>query len=454
MKSIIYKIRENSLVKNTLKLSASNVALVFLPLLVTPILSRLYSPEEYGIWGVFSGVLFILNSFIFLSYENTIVKSNNDEEIPSLLFLCLAIAIIISLITSLAFSFGKQLGVLFFLKFPNAVYLFLALVSSACFTLLVCISNRYKKYGAMSIANSVNGFSQAIIRILWGTFPLIGLGLIIGNILAHIIACIVLLILISPMFKYISWKSLTYTNIKKIAMVYKKFPLYDAPARFLEFTVGNIVVIILSFYFGEREIGCFSMVMQFILLPIAIIGSAMGNVYYRELSESVNTNNIKDATRKANRISFYLSLLPILFLAFGGDKLLVIFLGDKWIAAGKMALCMSIYSVPVIISEPLLPIFRVLDKQEIRFHFNIFNLLLSVGALIISSVVLKNIYLSLAIYSVCYAIVRFSIYRKILNFAQLSLTEVVNKAVIILIVCYLILFVRFFVEFFCYETIK
>lgn len=56
-------------------------------------------------------------------------------------------------------------------------------------------------------------------------------------------------------------------------------------ARFLEFTVGNIVIIILSFFYGDNELGCFSMVMQFILLPIAIIGSAMGNVYYRELSD-------------------------------------------------------------------------------------------------------------------------------------------------------------------------
>lgn len=201
MKKIINSIYSSTLVKNTLKLSASNVALMFLPLIVTPILSRLYTPEEYGVWGVFSGVLFILNSFIFLSYENTIVKSNNDDEIPSLLILCLGVSIMISLLSSVLFWTGKILSISFFLKYPNVLYLFFSLTSSACFTLLICLSNRYKKYGAMSIANTTNGFLQAVIRILWGIFPLIGLGLIIGNILAHILASLLLFILIVPILK-------------------------------------------------------------------------------------------------------------------------------------------------------------------------------------------------------------------------------------------------------------
>lgn len=447
MKKIINSIYSSTLVKNTLKLSASNVALMFLPLIVTPILSRLYTPEEYGVWGVFSGVLFILNSFIFLSYENTIVKSNNDDEIPSLLILCLGVSIMISLLSSVLFWTGKILSISFFLKYPNVLYLFFSLTSSACFTLLICLSNRYKKYGAMSIANTTNGFLQAVIRILWGIFPLIGLGLIIGNILAHILASLLLFILIVPILKKIPWNLVSINKIKKGAFTYKKFPLYDAPARLLEFTVGNIVIIILSFYYGEKEIGCFSMVMQFILLPITVIGSAMGNVFYRELSEqSKNQDNIKIITKKANKISFYLSILPLLFLVLGGDKILVLFLGDKWTSAGVMSLCLAIYSVPVIISEPLLPIFRALDRQEVRFSFNIINLAISIGALIISSRLFDNIYLSLCIYSICYAIVRFFIYGKILNIVQLTFRDVASKGVILLVICYVILFSRIFFE--------
>lgn len=76
----------------------------------------------------------------------------------------------------------------------------------------------------MSIANTTNGLSQAIIRILWGVYPLVGLGLIIGNILAHVIACVLLIFLIRPIIREISWSSLSYVNIKKLHS-YIKIPL-------------------------------------------------------------------------------------------------------------------------------------------------------------------------------------------------------------------------------------
>ena len=76
------------------------------------------------------------------------------------------------------------------------------------------------------------------------------------------------------------------------------------------------------------------MVMQFILLPIAIIGSAMGNVYYRELSENSDVPDIiKESTRKANKNVIISIYTTIMFLALGGDKLLVLFLGAKWMGS-------------------------------------------------------------------------------------------------------------------------
>ena len=64
----ITKVLQLPLVRNTLKLSSSSALLMLLPLIVTPILSRLYTPADYGDWGVFSSVFYVINSFLFLSY--------------------------------------------------------------------------------------------------------------------------------------------------------------------------------------------------------------------------------------------------------------------------------------------------------------------------------------------------------------------------------------------------
>ncbi|WP_321281277.1 oligosaccharide flippase family protein [Marinifilum fragile] len=434
---------ESPLIKNTLKLSSSSMILMLIPFLITPILSRLYSPEDYGVWGIFSSVLYIVNSFIFLSYENTIVKSNDDKEIPDLIVLCLTISLSITIIVGLVFTLGKMMGIPFFVNFHSIPLLTSMLFITASYNIFNSIANRTKKYGAMSVSNVINGTSQAAIRVFLGKFPFVSYGLIVGNIISQFIATIYFVFPLRSYIQNYSTSSIKIAKIKLLAKKYKKFPLYEAPARFIEFAVLNLTIIILSNYFGKDEIGYFSMVIQFILLPITVFGSAMGSVYYRELSENLcDPEAVSLITRKVAKITFPISLLPILFLTFGGDKLLVFILGNKWIPAGSMAIIMSVFSVPVILAQSLLPAFKTLDRQEIRFKLNLLNFILAIGALIISAVYFDKINLVLFVYSILYALVQFIIYHKILKITNLRLREVSKYFMGSMLICYVLLLIR------------
>ena len=430
-------------IKNTLKLSSSSVLLMLLPLVVTPILSRLYTPVDYSDWGVFASVVQIVNSFLFLSYENTIVRENDSKNVPSLIFLCLFVSSTIIGIVYLLFSIGSQLGIKFFVDFPSIGLLVVMLLASGFYSLSNNIANREKKYGPMAIANIINGTSQAVIRIALGLWPIISFGLIVGNVLAHLIGVSILILSLHKILRDYSFKRVTVSSVKKQAIKNKKFVLFDAPARFIEFAIGHLALIVLSLFWAKSEIGCYSMIVQFVLLPITIVGSAMGNVYYREISENVGDNEgIETSTRRVAKITFAISLVPVLFLVLGGDILLEKFLGSQWIGSGRMALCMVAYSVPVIMSEPLLPIYRALDKQEIRFKFNIFNFIFSIGLLIVTSFFIKDIYTVVLIYSISYAIVRFMIYHSELKLVGLGFMSVSRYFFLIVIGVYTLLFAR------------
>ena len=140
----ITKILQLPLVRNTLKLSSSSALLMLLPLIVTPILSRLYSPADYGDWGVFSSVFYVVNSFLFLSYENAIVKSNNEEEVPNLIGICVIVSSFIILITLLTFTVGQLIGFDFFCNFPSVKLLILLLAAQAIHIIANNVANREK----------------------------------------------------------------------------------------------------------------------------------------------------------------------------------------------------------------------------------------------------------------------------------------------------------------------
>lgn len=437
MRERINKILENPFFRNIFKLSASSVFMMGLSIVSTPILSRIFTPEAYGEWGVFSSVAMILSSFIFFSYENAIIKTTDKRELPAILWLCILSAIFVTLLTLVVFFIGSLLHIAFFIKYPSIIMLVVFLIATAFDVLSYNIANRYAKYNVMSMSNLVMGVIQPTTRILFGLIPL-SKGLIYGNIISLLFKFSYVIANIKEILKTEFIHKVSLYDIKQAAVKYKKFPVYDAPARMIEYFIGNIVIIILSIFFKLEEIGCFSMIAQLVLAPITLIGTSMSTVYFKDLADAVKENNqISEVTKRTVRVCFLMAILSSFFFALGGDRLIVLFLGHKWILAGDMSLCLTIYSLPVILSEPLLPIFKVLDKQNMRFWLNMANLVLSVGALLLGAYVIHNILIVLILYSFSYALLRFIMFRNQLRLANVSLLSFKKEllGVLLIYVC-------------------
>lgn len=443
MREWINHILETPFFRNIFKLSASSIVVMGLSIISTPILSRLFSPEAYGEWGVFSSVSMILSSFIFFSYENAIVKTNNKEELPKILWLCILSSLLVILLTVLVFGVGRFFEIEFFVEYPSLTLLVVFLIINSFDVLFTNISNRYSRYNTMTVAGMIMGVSQPLSRVLFGLVPVAG-GLIYGNILSIAAKVSYYYIRTKEILFKDFFKTVPLKEIEQTAKQYKKFPLYDAPARMIEFVIGNIVIIVLSVFFELEEIGCFSMISQLVQAPLILMGSSMSTVFFKDVAEVVNeSNQMMQVTRRTAKVCFLMAFVSSIFFVLGGDRLIVLFLGHKWALAGDMSLCLTIFSIPVILSEPLLPIFKVLDKQNLRFWLNLANLVLSVGALLLGAYVIHNILVVLILYSLSYAFLRFIMFRYQLRLAHVSLLSFKKELLGVLLI-YVCLAVRLF----------
>ncbi len=431
----------NPLAKNTLKLSMSNVIMYLLPLIVTPILSRLYTQEQYGEWGVFSSTFLIINSVLFLSYENTIVKSK-EHEVSGLCTACFMVACVVILLTICVFLLGRCFSIEFFCEFPNLGILVALLFVSVFNQLLYNLSNRYEQYMLMSVTNVVQGIGQAVSRLVLSFVKTIN-GLIVGNVLAQLLSVLSYVYGLRKLLPSVFHQFLGLHEVHSLLVKYKNFPLYDAPGLVLESSIFNLALIILSLYFTKDVIGCYSIIFQFLVLPVSLVGSAMSKVYYREISVSNSTQEISLITKKVSKMTYGLSLLPITFIALGGDKLITIFLGNKWAVAGNIALCMSIMSVPIILVESLLPLFRRLDKQRTRLFYDVLCFTFGLGGLLLSCNLSENIYVVLIAYVISYSFARYLLFFNILRNAKtgFSLRTILMASTVVLVL-YIIAFVR------------
>lgn len=375
---------QSPLVKNTVKLASSNVLLYLIPLVVTPILTRLYDPYFFGEWGVFSGTSSIVSIITMLCYEHCIILAEKNE-VNHVLSLNFVVCALMTLITGVIMYAGKIFGWPFFIDFPSIPLLLVFIFSQGILVIFQNIANRHTDYWIMSIGSLIQGCSQALFRILLGIWIIASNGLITGTVIASIIALLFITFKERRNFKADVQGGFKIQAIKETAVKYKKFPLYDAPASLLLFATFNLMLIILSLYYPRNEIGCLSVIQQLLLLPISFVGSAMGRVFYQEITESGITQQTIErvSVRMVNTILF-LSSLPTLFLACGGDKLVAIILGSKWTTAAEIALCLSIWSIPTILTQPLLPLYRKYNKQNRMLAYNILNFVLGVGAIIVT----------------------------------------------------------------------
>lgn len=393
-----------SLVKNTLKLSSSNIILYFLPLIVTPILSRLYTPDYFGAWGIFASSFSIISVIMFGSYDNAIIKAP-EKDVHPLCKLCLLSGLASSILTLIVFYLGKVMELDFFSTFPNYWLLFSILLIQVFTVIFTNLLNKYNHYNIIAFANLINGGSQGALRIVWRLITRIGNGLIIGTVLANLVNLFYLLL----KSKSLKVFSSSIREVRDVAIRYKNFPLYDAPALLLQFAALNLPIIILSFYFSRSEIGCYSLIVQLLILPISFIGSAMGKVYYQQLSsceEGCQTQEIRHATLLVFKILGFICALPCLFIGLGGDSVIVWFLGKDWTSAGNMAICMALWSIPTILTESFKPLFRIKDKQRFLLLIEGLYFILGIGILLCGCLLNWNLYIIILTYSLICAIVK------------------------------------------------
>src|SRR5262245_3026619 len=79
------KSKRGSFGADVLRLVTGTVLAQGITLLFSPLMTRLYAPEAFGVWAVFSSITTIIGVVACLRYEVTIMLPEDEEEGASLL---------------------------------------------------------------------------------------------------------------------------------------------------------------------------------------------------------------------------------------------------------------------------------------------------------------------------------------------------------------------------------
>lgn len=372
--------------------------------LITPILTRLYSPEEFGAFALFISIIALFSPLASARYEQAVILAE-DEEIYSLLALgviivtgfSLMLLIILLIFNQSIYSLIDDTVLQTWLYFiPLNVFLL------GVYNLIIPYYNRIKKYqkiAGIQIAKSLSMslFQVVLVWIKEGVF-----GLILGQILGQIIATFVLITQLSPGKLYRAMKRETMGLICK---KYGNFPRFQIPHVFCSTASSNLPVYIFSGFFHVEITGLYSLSTRIVLMPLGVVTSSASKVYNQHLVELLKNNEDGYAFTIGflKSLAWKLFLLIGVFTLFAPDIFAFVF-GQSWREAGVYAqlLSVGIFFNALVSTVAYIP--SVLKMQKKAFHVSVVQLILYVFALS-SGVFMNDVYVSLISFSATSVIV-------------------------------------------------
>jgi O-antigen/teichoic acid export membrane protein len=360
--------------KNVLTLISGTAIAQLIPVIFSPLLSRIFTVSDFSLFGIFMSIVTITSVFATVKYDYAIVLSKNDEEAFYILSLSFVIAILFTIFIFLFLIILKE-KILYLLNNPDfADWLYLIPISVFAVVSLRILNywfTRERKYKILAINKVVKNSSIIGSNIIIGLSQITNGGLIIGQIFGTGIASLILGrgLLTNSVLIY---RSFSKKKLKQLVVQYKDFPLFALPNTLLSTFSREMPILFISSWFTNEMVGTYFFARKILSIPMAFIGSSVAQTFYQEFTDIVNSegNAIKFLTQTW-LLLFIVGFIPLLLLFFFGEIIFSFIFGDEWILAGKIASILSPLILLNFISSPTSTTYIVLRKQHIGLIFSL-----------------------------------------------------------------------------------
>ncbi len=347
-----------------------------IPFLLSPVISRLYYPEDYAVLAAYTSITVLLTIVATGMYSSALMIDRTDEKAANTATAAFVVTLgtaFVSLLVVLVFRKPlaaltgniQVLGWLFFL--PLTV-----LFAGGSQTLLVW-NNRQQRYRLLAVNRVIQVAVLTAVTLALGFLGHHRSGLLAGLLAGQGAAFVVLLTQ--------TWRSertllsaLSKPEIKDSFIRHRDFPKYNMPQGFLDGFRDSSILIILSHFFGAAVLGSYSFAMSILNKPLQIIGQPVGQVFYQRAANIHKGGESFAPLARKTVLLLVLLFLPLLIIFLGwGDAVFSFVFGEKWTVAGRYTSILIVWMLFRFVNSPLSGIPLILNRQRTFFYFGAVN---------------------------------------------------------------------------------
>lgn len=373
--------------QNVASISLGKFVVIITSIVFIPILSRLYGPEAYGSFALFSSIVSIVVLIIGMGYPRAFVVTEKKVEFHNLLAFLLLVTLIFTLISLLIIGTLKIFKIQIF---SSPAISWMIPIGVLIGSLINLFSGWNIREGAFRVASFLEGSGNILIRLInlfqGLVFGAPIYGIIVGDLFGKTYASVINIYRFVSM-EYRSFiRDVSWLRIKESLRTYSNYPLFIFPSQLMNQFGAHLPIYLISFFYGQSVLGYFSMANSLLGIPMQLISNGLATVYFKKATD-LNKTSFKELavfTEKLTQNIFLLLLLPFIFISILSEEIFVTLLGKDWAVTGVFVSYMASYYYLSLVITPIKSIFQVLRMEKWILVFDVVQIVVLVLVLSIS----------------------------------------------------------------------
>ena len=383
------KLLQSEFLKNVITLMSGTAIAQAIPVLISPILSRLYTPEDFGVLALFMSIAAVISVIATGRYELAIMLPKKKRDAYNVLALSLLFTFIVSVFTFILVVIFKKPVAIFFEEpgiEPWLYFLPIVVLFAGMYQAFNYWSTRHKTFKRNATGRVSQSTVMSATNIGMGVAKAGSSGLILGYILGQVVAALVLgwqtLIHLKEIRKEITRKEII-ENAKK----YKNFLKINTPHAFLDSLQNNGIIYLIMFFFSKLILGSYSFAFRVLKAPVGLIGNAIYQVFYQKATEALkNGQQIQPMVRRIYRNLFLIGFPVFLLLFLFARPVFAFVFGEEWKISGEIAQILMPWLFLNFIANPVSCIAIIMNKQREAMFITFVDITFKVIAIVIGGI--------------------------------------------------------------------
>lgn len=391
---------------NVFLLMTGTAVAQLITILISPALTRVYIPENFGVFALFTSIVSVLSVVAAGRYELAIILPKEDEDGINVLVLCVLIAFIVSGLTLFIFSvFNTQITRGLGNQEISRWLYFIPLLTflTAIFQSFKSWFMRKKQFKRLVISDVSQSGAKGAASLSLGFLNFGSAGLITGRLIGQSLATSIL--------GWQSWKDnkdkrkfISKDKIIYNARKYKSFPKHQLFGALINSFELQMPVFAISLLFNNHLLGLYAFAFRIASIPLSLIAMSISTVSRKKVIDLIHAGRGLD--RYMENITFGLTLIAALLI--GGIFLLAMFFsqifGEKWAYASNIIYVLIPMLFLGFISSPI-TLFSLVDRNDLFLKREIVALFLVLIVFLLSHFFKIGFIYTIATYSVARSVI-------------------------------------------------